>query len=263
MNKLNLTIDNIRSLVQEQTKYIVSDKLYYNKFAYNISMKNHSLWHTGEHIRYQPDPFTQTTRWFDDPKLVHERKSKFAYHYAKQKRIMKLMDRLDIEYRFRREKHFNLYINDPGIVKRMIDSVPEEIISIAGPKSEEHLNILRGGRKVVVRDRLYYKKYRFKMSYYANHEFTQTLFPAIENALPSIGFDRIKLSSNYYRLRRQQEIKNRKFKQFTLARTVDPWHYITIYFEDEEDLILFKMMVGGTTKTEVEVMLHSELQNDK
>jgi hypothetical protein len=73
----------------------------------------------------------------------------------------------------------------------------------------------------------------------------------------------IKLSSNYYRLRRQQELKKTKFKQFQMQRQVDSWHYITFYFEDEEDLVLFKMMVGGASKTEMEVMLHSELQNDK
>lgn len=263
MIKSNLSIDDIKNLVEQTTKYKVSDKLYYNKFAYNVTMKNFSLWHTGEHIRYQPDPFTQVHRWFDDPKLVQERKTKFAYHYTKQKRFMQLMDRLDIEYRFRREQHFNLYLNDSAIVQRMLKQIPEEIICVNGPKNQEHLNILRGGRKVLVRDNLYYKRYRYKISYYANHEFKETIFPAIEKLLPSMEMDHIKLSSNYYRLRRQQELKRTQFKQFQMARTVDPWHYITVYFEDEEDLVLFKMMVGGTSKSEVEIILHSELQNDK
>ncbi len=263
MNKSNLSIDSIRDLVKEKSKYIISDKLYYNKFTYNIAMKNHSLWYTGEHIRYSSDPFTKTTRWFDDPKLVYERKSKFAFHYAKQKRIMQLMDRLDIEYRFRREKNFNLYISDNNIVKRILDIMPEEVINIQGPKSQEHLDILRGGRKVVVRENLYYKRFRYKISYYANPDFRDNVFPAIENVLPSLDMNAIKLSSNYYRLRRQQELKKTKFKQFQMQRQVDSWHYITFYFEDEEDLVLFKMMVGGASKTEMEVMLHSELQNDK
>ncbi len=263
MNKSNLTIDNIRSLVTDKTKYIVSDKLYYNKFAYNIAMRNYSLWHTGEHIRYQHNPFTQTTRWFDDPKLMNERKTRFAYHYAKQKRIMQLMDRLDIQYRFRREKNFNLYVSDNNIVKRILDIMPEEVINIQGPKSQEHLDVLRGGRKVVVRENLYYKRFRYKISYYANSEFKESVFPAIENVLKSLDTDNIKLSSNYYRLRRQQELRSTSFNKVQMTRTVDPWHYITFYFQDEEDLVLFKMMVGGTSKTEVEVLLHSELQNDK
>ena len=263
MMTYNLTIDNIIDLAGD--KFTVTDKLYYKKFAYNVTMKNHNMWH-GHHLNYSNDPFTDTTRWFDNPGVIAEHRKKFSYHYAKQKRIMQLMDRLDIEYRYRREKNFNLYVNDLRIVKRMLTSMPEEILDITGPKNQEHLDILVGGRKVVVRDKLYYKRFRYKISYYANHEFKEKTFPAIENVLPSLDMDRIKLSSNYYRLRRQQEINKQvqgKHPRWQLMRTVDPWHYISFYFEDEEDLVMFKMLAGGGSKTELEIMLHSELQNDK
>lgn len=254
----NLTINDLRSIVEGQTEYVVSDRLYYKKFAYNVTMKNSSLWskeYWGRSNFYSI---------FNDTEAINAHKEKFAFHYSKQKRIMQLMDRLDIEYRVRRELNFNIYLNDNKIIKRMLDTIPEEIISVSGPKNDQHLNILNGGRKIIVRESLFYKKYRYKISYYATSDFKENIFPAIENLLPSLDYDQVKLSSNYYRLRRQIDLKSRIIgNRYQLRRTVDPWHLVTIYFKDEDDIVMFKMCVGGDPKQELEIMLHDELQTDK
>ena len=40
---------------------------------------------------------------------------------------------------------------------------------------------------------------------------------------------------------------------------INSWHVVSIYFADEEDYVMYKMMVGGDTLHEYEVVLQQDL----
>ena len=131
MTQYKLNIDSIRNLCQQTgVQYTLSNKAFYRKFAYNISLRNISMW---QHR---------------DSENTYQIKREYFKLVAKQSKITKLMDRLDIDYRFRREQNYNLYLSDAGIVRRIINTMSEDVLSIDGPKNEQHLNVLLSNTKV-------------------------------------------------------------------------------------------------------------------
>jgi len=254
MTQCKLNIDNIRQLSEQLgVTYKLSGKVFYRKYAYNISLRNISMWQQ----RDSENKYKIKREYF---KLV-----------AKQSKITKLMDRLGIDYRFRREQNFNLYLSDDTIVRRILNTMSEDVLTIDGPKNEQHLNVLHSNRKAIVKHQLYYRKYRFKIAYNTNTQFKEAILPVLKQYLRDTPPENIKVSSNYYRLIRDMETAQtmkqnapngtnyKNLASWNYRSRINSWHTISVYFADEEDYIMFKMMVGGDTLHEYEVVLQEDL----
>lgn len=253
MMQCKLNIDSIRTLCEQTgVEYTLSNKAFYRKFAYNISLRNISMWRHRDSLN------------------KYEIKREYFKLVAKQSKITKLMDRLDIDYRFRREQNFNLYLSDIDIVRRILNTMSEDVLSIDGPKNEQHLNLLLSNRKAIVKPHLYYKKYRFKVAYNANREFKEDIIPVLQQYVQNTPSENIKISNNYYKLLIEmseptpttQHQLGRSYGQmapWTYRQRVSSWNIISVYFAEEEDYVLYKMMVGGATIHEYEVVLQQDL----
>jgi len=177
---------------------------------------------------------------------------------------------LDIEYRFRREQNFNLYLSDSSIVRRILNTMSDDVLSIDGPKNEQHLNVLLSNRKAIVKPHLYYKKYRFKVAYNTNREFKEDIMPVLQQYIRDTPSENIKISNNYYKLLIEmsestpttQHQRGRSYGQmasWAYRQRVSAWNIISVYFAEEEDYVMYKMMVGGNTLHEYEVILQQDL----
>ena len=251
MTQCKLNIDNIRQLSEQLgVTYKLSDKVFYRKYAYNISLRNIVLYNM---------------------KVDDKARREFRTLVFKQQKITKLMDRLDIDYRFRREQNFNLYLSDAIIVRRILNTMSEDVLTIDGPKNEQHLNVLHSNRKAIVKHQLYYRKYRFKIAYNTNTQFKEAILPVLKQYLRDTPPENIKVSSNYYRLIRDMETAQtmkqnapnganyKNLASWNYRSRINAWHTISVYFADEEDYVMFKMMVGGDTLHEYEVVLQEDL----
>ncbi len=253
MTQYKLNIDSIRNLCEQTgVQYTLSNKAFYRKFAYNISLRNISMW---QHR---------------DSENTYQIKREYFKLVAKQSKITKLMDRLDIDYRFRREQNYNLYLSDAGIVRRILNTMSEDVLSIDGPKNEQHLNVLLSNRKAIVKPHLYYKKYRFKVAYNTNREFKEDIMPVLQQYIKDTPSQNIKVSNNYYKLLREMSepttptphARGRSYGQmasWAYRQRVSSWNVLSIYFAEEDDYVIFKMMVGGNTLHEYEVVLQEDL----
>lgn len=256
MMKSVLTIDDTKQLaLSNDIDYINSTKLYYKTFAFNLTLKHINIWH---HANRQH----ASAQDFEDVRQLH---CQFNTLYRK---FTKLLDSNNIEYRTRREINFNLYFNDPNVFDLAIKSFSENIIELNGPAHNEHLSAMRNNRKVVVRENLWYKKYRFKVSYRGTSDFQDFVVPSLLEYKKSLTEDEIKLSSNIYRI-----IDNRYKPAYTTAafgnfkrfyyKGVQPWHTCSVYLDNEENYVMYKMMVPGESESEHEILLLSELESDK
>ena len=256
MTQCKLNIDNIRELCKQTgVKYTLSNKAFYRKFAYNISLRSISMWQ------------------YRDSDDLYAIKREYMNLVAKQHKITKLMDRLDIEYRFRREQNFNLYLSDSSIVRRILNTMSDDVLLIDGPKNDQHLDVLLSNRKAIVKSQLYYKKYRFKVAYNTNTVFKEEILPVLSQYLKNTPIENVKVSSNYYKLIRDMEAEQSKawvsnmkpssnysnIANWHYRPKINSWHVVSIYFADEEDYVMYKMMVGGDTLHEYEVILQQDL----
>ena len=251
MTKYALNIDSIRELCdQVGVKYTLSNKAFYRKFAYNISLRNISWWHNNDRV-------------------AEQKRREYLALVFKQQKITKLMDRLGIDYRFRREQNYNLYLSDTNIVRRILNTMSEDVLLIDGPKNEQHLDVLLSNRKIIVKPHLYYKKYRFKVAYNTNTEFKQDIMPVLQQYVKDVPPENIKISNNYYKLIREMSKVapslppgSKSYGQLAswhYRQRVSPWNIISVYFADEDDFVMYKMMVGGNTLHEYEVVLQQDL----
>lgn len=191
------------------------------------------------------------------------------YYNGLYSRFTTLLDRKGIEYRTRREVNYNLYFNDPSVFKMALKAFKQDVLEISGPANPDHLTAMRNNRKIVVRDSLWYKKYRFKVTYRATSDFKENIVPNIISYKRDLTKDEIKLSSNIYKILETPKSHNNmggtysSFRRFVYTRGVQPWHLCTVYLDNEDNYVMYKMMVGGDSESEQEILLLSELESDK
>ena len=254
MVKSNLNIANIQTLCEENSiPYTNSTKLYYKRYAYNLTLKHVSLW--SQYDRRQPG---------SDISDIRELHWQFIKIYDN---LCKILDKKEVVYRTRRELNFNLYFDDPTAFKVVLKMVPDYIIALSGPVNQSHLATMRDSRKVVVRENLWYKKYKFKISYKATNSFKEDTVPAIMDFKKSLTHDEIKLSNNIYRIIQEKNTPQRQRQSYSGmyfgSRGLNSWNTCSIYFDNEDNFVMYKMMVPGNPYEELEILLVHELDCDK
>jgi len=75
-------------------------------------------------------------------------------------------------WKTRADRSFFIYLTKPDIIKDIIDEWGEDIIEINGPMNTKHQDIMLEDLQVVTRHKLWYKKFRYKISStrYGNNE---------------------------------------------------------------------------------------------
>ena len=253
MTKSNLNIADLQNLCEQYSiPYVASNKLYYKRYAYNLTLKHVNLW---SHIHR----VTMGNGEINDIRELHWQFTKLY------KNMCAVLDKKDFEYRTRRELNFNLYFDDPDALKVVLRMVPEHVIELSGPLHEAHLDTMRNSRKLVVRENLWYKKYKFKISYKGTSSFKQDTVPAIIDFKKTVGDNEMKISNNIYRIVEEQtspQLPTRSRFYFG-HRGVHAWNTCSVYFDNEDTFVMYKMMVAGDPHEELEILLVHELDSDK
>lgn len=254
MNKYKLNIADVKNIaLSNSVPYITTTKLYYKQFAYNLTLEHINIWH---HSNFYSMPDA-------DINEIRQLHRQFCSLY---KQFTDMLDKKGIDYRTRKETNFNIYFNDPEVFRLSLKKFRQYIRELRGPQHIEHLDAMRDNRKIVVRENLWYKKYRFKVSYRGTSDFQDNIVPSIMNFRETLTEKEIKLSSNFYKVLNKPMVSNRTGFYRSNYRTfygVQPWHICSVYLDCEENYVLFKMMVGGEVDSEQEIMLLSELKSDK
>jgi len=192
-------------------------------------------------------------REFDTRIKVVKLPRKFHFNFSKFDTFGKTRYRVVKSYRSRHEYDCNLYTSSIDIIQDILDNPELEVTELTKPLNEAHKELLhKRDRKVVIRKRLWFNKYKHKISAWHNWDKSTTRdeslamirwvtehFPKGENRL---------VSANYgYGF------------GFSRDRVIQP---PTIFTNSEESMMLFKLAYSDMLRMTMETCITlQELDN--
>jgi len=233
-----MTLSALEQL-KSHKNYHISKEVWYNKFPYRLSLLGH--W-TKEDL-------------LDELGLKHS--DVYRTHSVVKKFLIKRT--VPIEFRIRSGEHaFCVYLKtaeDIITVMSIID--PVFLVEIHGPISEKQESIMLSDVNVLVKESLYYKKYRYKIDVirYRDHagflkelkDFIESNFDVSDYKL-SQGFRDYEVYSSKAIINTGQGATLRGLGLYT-----GPWRYhCAVYLKNYEDLctlhMMYKKEINKTTK---------------
>lgn len=217
---MTLTYEQLKNTSQYRT----SNKLYFNKYPFVVRFFRAEDWNE----RYQN-----------------------YYRIASVKRWLKKNNNFD--YRTRVDYGLSVYLSDLESVTCIFNKYYNEIEYVDGPLNETHQSTLETEPTVSVRKRLFYDKYRYKISSYLLRSDMDQWIGMIELCQDSFEDDSYKLNNmlQFYKMQGRKERSHFRM----------PWSGTgTIYLKNYDDLctlhLMYKNIISNTTK----VMLEHELE---
>lgn len=163
-----------------------------------------------------------------------------------------------------------VYTSDQKLINYILndDFYSRHILSIEGPVSQEHIDQLNSkDYKIVIRDNLWYKKYKYKMTAWANwrnqptdeqyEDILKFCYTQFEDSRVVNSYGGYGLYSSFWSQHRSNMwgITNRP----AYGNSVP-----TVYTNDQAQIFLFKMAYANILNIDIEtVITHAELETDK
>ena len=81
------------------------------------------------------------------------------------RQIRKTLKSHSIDYRKRHETNYYIYLKTSSDVSLMIELFVKNIVDVAGPHSEKHKDAMLSDFTLLVKDKLWYNQYRYKVNF--------------------------------------------------------------------------------------------------
>ena len=228
--------------LKAHNNYHISKEVWYNKFPYRLSLLGH--WVNEETL--------------DKLSLRH------SDVYKTHARVKKFLNKslLPIESRIRSgENAFCIYLKtaeDVTTVMKIID--PIFLLEIHGPISEKQESIMLNDMNVLVKESLYYKKYRYRVDVIRNKknaEFLKELKDFVESNFDVLDY---KLNQGF----KDYELFHSKNEPASLSifgsMYTGPWRYHgSVYLKNYEDLCTLHMMYKNEINKTTKIVTTSEV----
>lgn len=147
-------MESISKQIRSRPDFKYGTKLYYKKHCWKISF-------------FQPE-------WRSESEEIKD-----AWYRNRQ--IEKYLKSHEPSWKTRADRKFFVYLPRPNSIEYFIENYENEIVEISGPVSTKHQDILLGDLTVVTRPRLWYKKFRYKISSTRYGEQDQEIFEEMQN----------------------------------------------------------------------------------
>jgi hypothetical protein len=227
-----MNLDNIKLPSGCKLKY--TQKMYYKKYIYKLIFE------------------------VDRSKLVKST-SKQNYFYSKyhsysnrMQVINELLKQIDHhvksdDYRLRAENvRISLFTSDINDVTSLITNMSDRLVEFERPFNDNHIQILDNFRKVVVRNSLFEKEFKFKIYLKYDHKMRETRYHSVQNFLESLDS---KWSVN--------STLNRFFNTAITGRHIG--YTAAVYLTSAEDLMMFQLRFNEDILKIEEAILVTEL----
>jgi hypothetical protein len=243
--------------------YLPADQIYYSKFMYKVEL---SPVFKGLGLTRQSTCRIDIT----DPAKARQRLEEFVdtttnkiLNAEKRLDILSWVDRLpDVEYKRRVGGENSIfYFRSADSVLALCKEFPSLINSVTGPISKSHQEAFNNDCNTVMRETLYYKRFRYRITLTCSHEFYEQCGNNLIKWLNSVDNTRWKSQ----RLRLMQDhlasraANPRLAVHLSRARNSKVSNPITLFLEHPEDFVYVKLITGGYAIQTQEVVLFSEL----
>ena len=144
------------------------------------------------------------------------------------------------------------YVHDPETVLALCKRFPLVIDRVEGPITETHIEALDNDNNIIIRETLFYNKFRFRCRYTVSSEFLDTQCQPIVDWLKT-------LDSNDYHAGVFLDLKDR-WDTSKVYLSLGYYKNLSIYLNDPEHLVYAKLLSGSSLNEAAEVKLISELK---
>ena len=147
-------MESISEQIRSRPDFKYGTKIYYKKHTWKVAF-------------YQPE-------WRQESTAIKD-----AWYRNKQ--IERHLKNNEIEYKTRSDRQFFVYLTRPDIIPWLIETWSDDLISIHGPISSKHQDILVNDLTIVTRPQLWYKKFRYKVCSTRYGNVDQEIFEEMQN----------------------------------------------------------------------------------
>ena len=252
--------------------YHVAPRAYYKDFLYKVRL--FGLHHTSNygflHFRKTPEE--------DAPLLTDEDILKIEM-YLMQNKLQKGKD-----FKMRREWTTTFYFKDPFWTLCFVESFKNLVIDVYGPMNNTHSDLMVEDYEVVVKNTLWFKKYRWKVEFFGDHDFVEKDSSKIKNYLDNIDETEYMYSQNVKRINfhhkvgmaahgshmgtpissgpfsHPKSIHNYGYGRGGGLRYIYKWSVCSIYCKAIEDVLVLKMIAPNSLKKIIKCVTYKELK---
>lgn len=180
--------------------------------------------------------------------------------------IRKTLNAHNIDYKKRDENNYYIYLKTSGDVSLMIELFAKQIIDVAGPYSEKHKDAMLNDVTLLVKNKLWYNQYRYKVSFRLTRRDMDFFEEIAEFVTDNFEHGTYKLNSiicEYPKLKLADTFKSKQAPNALWYNTTRLMPYVstgTVYLKNYEDLCTIHMMHKSTITETVKIVLTHEIE---
>ena len=229
------TLEQIKSTVP----YTVSQKPWYKEYPFRVGFHGWDLFAAVNNI--------------SECKTLH-------------RQIRKTLKSHSIDYRKRDDTNYYIYLKTSSDVSLMIKLFAKNIVDVAGPHSEKHKDAMLSDFTLLVKDKLWYNQYRYKVSFRLTRRDMDFFEEIAEFVTDNFEHGTYKLNSvicEYPRLKLITQGRNQRAASapwYTPTNLLPYYSTGTVYLKNYDDLCTIHMMHKSTITETVKIVLTHEIE---
>lgn len=244
--------------------YVPADQVFYSRFPYKIELspKFKGLGGVSGKRGCQID-IIDPVRARAKLAEFNEKMEKIISNVEYREEIKSFVDRLpNIEYKTRMGGENNLfYFRDPELVLVVVEKFRDVITGVTGPINEEHKDVI-DQRNILMRDKLYYNKFRYVLEFARCDDFVEHTAPRLMEVLDKLDPEtwraaKLRSAIGFYNIHGTLD-KGNPFGTRQIPINF-PHRAIMIYLSDPQDYVYLKLIAGEHVVSNHEVVLFDEL----
>jgi hypothetical protein len=174
------------------------------------------------------------------------------------RQIKKYVKTLNLEHKSRVDTHLALYLLDLESVSLIYEKYKDQIEIIESPLNETQKEVMLDDLNVIVKEKLFYNKYRYKINFGFRRNDVLILNTLFETCNDSLGLENYKYASNFLYYKNILD----KIGTPTPGQQIGRLPYYgtaSIYFKEYEDVCTFHFLFKNNIAKTHKIVLKKEL----
>lgn len=234
---------SISEQIRSRSDFVLNTKVFYKKHTWRVTL-------------FQPS-------WDDADYLLKD-----AWYRNKSiERWLKINE--NDHHKTRSDSSFFVYLTRPDVIPTILEKWGEDVIKITGPVSSKHQDIMLEDLQVVTRSKLWYNKYRYKISSQRHGQPDHEIFTDMQEfCIDTFEPDTYKLSDTF-RLYSATQQRKQSSQPVTSGQYRYKWintHFFpytatgSIYLVNHDDVVTLHMMYKKYITKSLKVITFDELE---
>ena len=145
----------------------------------------------------------------------------------------------------------SLFSNSEDDVIEILKSMPQRVVEVVRPASQQHIDVLDKNKKIIVRKTLFNDQFRYKIYFKSNYDLREQRYKPVQDWLEN--FDNLEWAGN-------ENLK--KFFYVKNPRVHVGWT-TALYLNSREDLMMLQLRFNDDISLIEEIVLLSEVSEPK